>query len=161
MKTCPNCNNQLEDNAAFCNYCGYNFFVQQPGDRPFQDAPAYGPAIIDPTDHTAEFDKKDISDNKVIAMVVYLLGTIGILIALLAGNSSPYAFFHVRQALKIVVCEVLVVIATSVLCWTLIVPIAGVVCLGILTVIKIICFVDICQGKAKEPAIIKNLTFLK
>lgn len=117
--------------------------------------------VFDPYDHTAEFTPKDISDNKVISMLVYLMGAIGIVIALLAANSSPYAAFHVRQALKFTVVTILLAIVTAVLCWTIIVPIvAGITALALL-VVKIICFFQICKGKAVEPYIIRSLTFLK
>ena len=112
-------------------------------------------------DHTAEFDPKDISDNKVIAMLVYLLGIIGIFMALIGSNTSPYAGFHVRQALKFVVCESILAICTMLLFWTIIVPIAAAIAYIVLAVVKIICFFQICSGKAKEPAIIRSLGFLK
>lgn len=116
---------------------------------------------VDPTDHTAEFDRKDVSDNKVIAMVPYLMGTVGIIIALLAAKESAYAGFHVRQALKFEVITVLLALITAVLCWTVIVPIAAGICVVVLLVVKIIAFIDVCNGKAKEPLIIKSLGFLK
>jgi hypothetical protein len=125
----------------------------------YQQAPVY--IEPDPYDHTAEFDPKDISDNKVIAMIVYLLGTMGIILALLAGNSSPYAAFHVRQALKYVVCTILVIIIGAVLCFTVIAPIAAFVCIGIISVLRIISFFQICQGKAREPYIICKFGFLR
>lgn len=34
MKICPNCNNQLEDNAAFCDKCGAKLVVQQAYSQP-------------------------------------------------------------------------------------------------------------------------------
>ncbi len=117
--------------------------------------------VFDPYDHTAEYSPKDISDNKVIAILVYLMGTIGIIIALLASKESPYVAFHLRQGLKFLVVEVLVGIISAVLFFTLIVPIAGGIFLIVLWVIKIICFFQICTGKAKEPAIIRSLGFLK
>ena len=61
-------------------------------------------------DHTNEFDTKDVSENKAVAMLVYLLGFLGIIIALLAGTTSPYAAFHVRQGLKFVVLDTLIAI---------------------------------------------------
>ena len=154
MKLCPKCNMQLEDSAAFCPNCGTQFIpnatvTQQP----------YVP--VDSADHTAEFDAADISDNKVIAMLPYLLGVVGLIAALLAKGNSPYANFHARQYLKICVCQAIVAICSAVLCWTILVPIAGGVCVIILLVVRIICFFQICKGQAKEPAIVCKLGFLK
>ena len=149
MKNCVNCNAPIEDDAVFCPACGAAQTAAQP-------APA-----ADPYDHTAEFDAKDISDNKVISMLVYLLGPIGIIIALLASNTSAYAGFHVRQALKFTVVEILLTICAVVLVWTLVVPIAAAGFECFLLVVKVICFFQICGGKAKEPIFIRSLGFLK
>ena len=51
--------------------------------------------------------------------------------------------------------------AASVLAFTFIVPIAGAVCIAILFVVRIICFFQVCSGKAKDAAIIGKLPFLK
>jgi uncharacterized membrane protein len=177
MKICPQCSKQLDDNVGFCTQCGYQFApVQQQQQQPQQQPPVYQvpagtppmgvPAggyapVYDPYDHTAEFDPKDISDNKVISMLVYLMGAIGIVIALLASNSSPYVAFHLRQALKFTVVEILATLCVLLLCWTVIVPIAYGIFTLVLLVIKFICFFQICEGKAKEPAIIRSLNFLK
>ncbi|MCM1283235.1 MAG: zinc ribbon domain-containing protein [Muribaculaceae bacterium] len=139
-------------------------YTQNPNGQPYGNANggAYGqPYAIDPKDHTAEFAPKDISDNKVLAMMPYLMGTIGIILALLASKESPYVSFHVRQALKLTVCTVLVGIITAVLCWTVIVPIAGGVCTVILFIVRIISFFQICSGKAKEAAIVSSFGFLR
>ena len=146
MKTCPKCNKQLEDDVKFCPDCGSAFD---------------GASVTPDYDHTAEFDPKDISDNKVIAMLTYLMGAVGIIIALLAANTSKYAGFHVRQALKFTVVNTLLVLVSAILCWTIIVPIVAGIIAVVLFVVKIIAFVQICGGKAIEPAIIRKLTFLK
>lgn len=112
-------------------------------------------------DHTRDFDPKDISENKVTAMAAYLLGPLGVIIALLAAQDSPYAKFHMRQSLKFVVVEALIAIIAVLLCWTLIIPAAAGVILIILNVIKIITIVQVGGGKAVEPAIIRSLGFLK
>ena len=162
MSTCPNCNTQLNDGATFCPSCGHAVNAQgaPQGMGMPQGAPQYQYAV--PVfDHTAEFDAKDISDNKVVSMLVYLLGPVGIVIALLASANSPYAGFHVRQALKFVVIETLVGLIALVLCWTLIIPIAAGLFYIVLFVVQIICFFRICGGKAIEPPIIRSFGFLK
>jgi uncharacterized membrane protein len=166
MKFCPGCGASLDDSTAFCNNCGKplngtprtapNF------GGPNAQAPyGYAPVYQDPFDHTAEFDPKDISDNKVICMLIYLTGAIGIFIALLASNSSKYVAFHVRQALKFMVVNSLIAVVTALTFWTVLVPIAAGIFTIVLVVVQIICFFDICKGKAKEPYIIRDMKFMK
>lgn len=158
MKNCPHCGNQISENAAFCPYCGAQFGQPNPaGGYPQQPAVV----MVAPYDHTREFDPQDVSDNKVYGMVIYLMGVIGVIVGLLAAQSSPYVAFHVRQALKFTVVDTLIGLAALVLCWTLIVPVAAAAAYVVLWVVRIICFVQICQGKAIEPAIIRSLGFLK
>lgn len=162
---CPKCGAQVNDNSSFCTSCGNSIG----GGNPQMGAPMGNPQMgmpqqvyyVNPTDHTAEFDAKDISDNKVMAMMPYLMGTIGIIIALLASRESAYAYFHVRQALKLTVVTTLLGIISGILLWTFIVPLVGAICVVIVFVIRIICFFQVCGGKAKEPAIISSLGFLK
>ena len=131
--------------------------TQYPLSRMLPPQQAFVPAY-DPYDHTAEFDPKDISDNKVFAMLCYLMDFIGIIVALLATHSSKYTMFHIRQALKITVVSILSV-------FVLIIPFLGWIAFpilqGIIWVIKIISFFQICSGKAKEPAIIRSFGFLR
>ena len=49
----------------------------------------------------------------------------------------------------------------ALLFWTIIVPVAYGVMSCIFLVLRVICFFQICSGKAKEPAIIRSLGFLK
>lgn len=149
MKFCSKCGTQLEDNVTFCSNCGLQLDSSVSGSN-------------DPFDHTAEFDAKDISDNKVIAMLPYLMGLIGVIVAaLLAKGESAYVSFHIRQALKLNIVTMLLGIVASVLAITFIVPIVAAICMLVVLVLQIIAFFQVCGGKAKEPAIIKNLKFLK
>ena len=152
MKFCPNCHLTYDDSANVCGQCGGPLQVIP------QQVPQAQPAY-DPTDHTAEFNPRDISDNKVFAMLPYLMSFIGVIIALLAAPSSPYTMFHVRQGLKISVTSILVTIVGAIipfLGW-----IAAGICAIVILVVEIICFFRVCKGQAKEPPIIKNLGFLK
>ena len=149
MKICPKCHISFDDAANACSQCGGALTYV---DLQAEAAPA-------DTDHTAEFAPADISQNKVLAMVPYLMGWIGILITLLAAGTSPYASFHVRQALKIQVCATLVSIVGAVI------PVIGWIAIGIFSIVvlvlNIICFLSVCKGEAKEPPVVSGLSFLK
>lgn len=160
MAFCTKCGAQVPEGTAFCQSCGAPMQAAQqqaaPAPAPIP-APAPQPAY-DPFDHTAEFDAKDISENKVIAMATYLLGAFGIIIALLASRDSKYAAFHVRQSLKLQITLIICAFANIIpfLGW-----LAFIVASGIIAVLEIIAFFQVASGKAKEPAIIRNLGFLK
>ena len=94
-------------------------------------------------------------------MIVYLMGWIGIVIALLASPQSPYTAFHVRQAIKINVAVMLMSMFAGLLAWTVIIPIVALIMAVVFFVIQIICFFQVCSGKAVEPAIVRSLDFLK
>ena len=155
MKICPCCTAQLEDEAQFCRNCGA---IQPDAEQLFIQAV---PVEKDPWDHTKEFEERDIAEHKLIAMTVYLLGIAGVIIALLAAKESAYAGFHIRQGLKFTVAEALLVIAAAVLFWTFLVPIAAGIALAVLMVVRAVCFVHVCQGRAVEPAILRSVGFLK
>ncbi|WP_417403721.1 zinc-ribbon domain-containing protein [Hominenteromicrobium sp.] len=126
MAFCEKCGAQIPENGTFCAACGAPVAAQaqptrtleQPAAQPqapeqqpqppvYPQQPVYQQPVYpqqpvyDPADHTAEFDPEDVSQNKVIAMAAYILGTVGIIIALLAAPQSKYAAFHSRQALKL------------------------------------------------------------
>ena len=86
------------------------------------------------------------------------MGWIGIIITLLAAGTSAYAGFHVRNALKIQVVTILS-------CFLAIIPFLGWIAVGVWAIIafvlNIICFFNVCSGKAKEAPIISSLGFLK
>lgn len=138
MKKCPNCQAELADDAVFCSGCGASVADVEPEKK------------VDAADHTAEFDEKDIADNKVIAILAYLGGLIGVLIALIVAPSSPFVAFQVRQVLK----------ATVIMIALACIPFLGWIAICVLAVLMCINVVFICMGKAKEIMIINKIKFL-
>lgn len=154
MKLCPRCNMQLEDSAAFCPNCGTQFIPNATAPQP-----TYVPN--DPFDHTAEFEATEVSENKLFAILPYLMSFVGTIICLLACKDSEYVRFHVRQALKLDICAILLGVCAAVLAITILVPIAAAVCELILVVVRIICFFRVCEGKSVEAPIVRGFGFLK
>ena len=148
MKTCPNCGAQLDDSNTFCTSCGTHLESSITPDT-------------EPIEHNEDPAADDIAKNKLFGIIVYAGSILGIIVALLGAPDSPFARFHVRQALKLTICEAIVAMASVLLAWTVIVPIAGVIAGIILLVVTIICFVNACKGRMEEPPIIKSIGFLK
>lgn len=168
MKQCPNCRNQITDEAAFCPVCGtaidayHSFPEPYPPQQPITPPPVYVPPVPkeNPYDHTKKFHDTDIIQHKLLCMLVYLFDFIGIIIALLAAKESEYTTFHIRQSMKYCVIEALLAAAAALLCWTFIVPILAMITLIVLMVLKFVSFTQVCGGKAVEPVLIRNLKFL-
>ena len=170
MKTCPQCNASLGDDAVFCTNCGTPLNaapqpeqqIQTYQPQPEQQAMPVTP-VVNQFDHTAEFSEEEVHDNKIFALAIYALSFIGIIIALLAKSSdnSAYLRFHIKQMLMILITEILVGVAAAVLSWTCIGLIAGCGLLAFLGVVEIICFINVCRNKSIEPLLVRKLTFLK
>lgn len=168
MKICPICHSQVSDESNYCTMCG-NRITDDVQPIPYQppvyqnayQQPVYQQPVYNPYDHTAEFEAPDVAKHKLYAIVMYLTGFIGMIIALLGAADSAYVQFHLRQNLKFVVVEALLILCAVILMFTIIVPIAAIAALAVVEVIRIIAFCQVCRGKAKEPAIIRSLGFLK
>ncbi len=126
-----------------------------------QAPPVYQQAPVNPDDHTAEMDQEDIAKGKLYAIFVYLFGPVAMIVGLLAVKDSKFLDFHIKLNIKYLVVNTILVLLSAVFCWTFVIPIAGAICMCIVSVLIIISFVQCCKGQAKDPAIIKNIKFLK
>ncbi len=155
MAFCSNCGQQLPENATICPNCGTSSAQQTQQAAPQTEQPKAQPAPAVPQgkDFTANFDPKDIQDNKVMAVLAYLSWLILIPLLVSPAKDSPYVRFHVNQGLILFIA-------------TFISGLLSVVCIGAIT--GIICFVlmilgivNAAQGKAKELPIIGKFRIIK
>lgn len=168
MKTCPKCGAQIADDAGFCTVCGFNFAAAGAGGAAPQGAPQGAPqpqyqqpyqqAPVNTSDHTAEFSPQEISEGKVYALAIYLIPIFGVIIALIGATGNRFTNFHVRAWLKLQIVMMLAIFCA-------VVPILGWFVCGVWAIINfvltIICFVNVCCGKAIDPPIVGGFGFLK
>ncbi|MCR5590103.1 MAG: zinc ribbon domain-containing protein [Lachnospiraceae bacterium] len=148
MAFCSNCGREIPEGATACPSCGASIVTEV--------------ATVETNwDHTEDFDAQDISDNKVYALSAYVFSFLGIILCHILAKESPYAQFHAREALKLDLVTVVVYILSVFFCWTCIAPVAGAVVILILAVVRVICFIQVCKGQAKEPWLIRSIAFLK
>lgn len=168
MAFCMKCGTEIKDGIAFCPECGTPML---------KSAEKLSRHMIS-RDHTDEFEAEDISNNKVWAMLAYLFGIIGVLLALIAGTMSPYARFHATQSVKIFIVTSLGTLAIGIVAgiiggiaialagmygYYVMIPLMIVfaafeICMLVLVVM---CFIQVCRGKAKDIPLVGTLGFLR
>lgn len=190
MSFCTKCGTELKEDAKFCPSCGapteqkaeLAAEEKQPEQNTYQQN-AYQPnstsdfaqkfdQFTDTEDRTAEFDKADISANKVYAILAYI-GFL-VLVPLIAVPKSKYARFHANQGLVLLIGEVAYNIVRSVLLYVL-----GLTMWGPLSIVRgvikfatgavglvfvvfaVIGIVNAAQGIAKELPLVGKIKILK
>lgn len=152
MASCKKCGAELPKNAAKCPKCGAPSQAQQAKD--------FVSDLNNTADYTAQFDPKDIANNKVMAVLAYLSWLI--LIPIFLAKESKFARFHVNQAIILVIASFVIGIFAGV--FTAILPILGiifaVISLGFLA-LMILGIVNAAQGKAKELPIFGKFRLFK
>ena len=173
MAFCSKCGAKLEDGSKFCKSCGepLKMSTEDKVSAAAADFTEKVSKINDTEDTTSEFDQKDISDNKVFAILAYLSWLV--LIPIFAAKDSKFARFHANQGLVLCIVETI---------WWIISAIVGGI-LGVLLwrvfavvwlinlifrlvdvlflVFAIIGIINAAQGKAKVLPIIGKIKILK
>lgn len=154
MAFCKNCGAELEEGAKFCPSCGKSTTEEAPKtEESFTDKVA---GLNNTPDTTAEYDPKDIEDNKVMALLAYI-GFL-FLVPLLAAKESKFARFHTNQGIVLFIAELILSIVAIIPILGWIVSTVGGIILFVLTILGI---VNAVQGKAKELPIIGKFKILK
>ena len=102
MAFCKNCGTQIEDGARFCPGCGANTEAAPAAEEKngFTDKVK---GINNTPDSTADFDAKDIQDNKGLTILSYL-GPL-VFVPMFARKDSKFARFHANQGLVLFIAS--------------------------------------------------------
>jgi len=123
--------------------------------------------IFNTPDHTEEFDYNDVQNTNV---VVTALTYIFFFIPYIFAPNSQYAKFHTNQALIYLICEIVLRVASSIICTVtgfipLVGSIVGFIVPLLVWIVSIGLFifgiVNACNKQAKELPIVGGFTILK
>ena len=173
MAYCGKCGTKVDEGVKFCPSCGNPMEAPAPeqqaqsaGDQ--NDFSAKIAALNNTADTTADFDKADIEQNKVMSILAYLSWLV--LIPIFAAPKSKFARFHANQGLVLAITEVAWWIVTGVvstilynISWTLgslFGTLLGLVNLVFL-VMLVLGIVNAAGGRAKELPVIGKFKILK
>ena len=122
MKFCENCGAQMQDNERFCPQCGRDTVAaQQQPQQPFQQGYQQGyqqqpysngmngqpnafQKFFNTPDSTAAFNPTDIQQNKFMAILSYF-GILA-LIPYFGAKQSPYAQYHAKQGMNLMLVDI-------------------------------------------------------
>ena len=177
MAFCNQCGTKVEDGSRFCTACGAPVDLagasmqaaasaqkqgqkKNSGNRSFEKFIAY-------TDTTAKFKAEDIEANCYVSVLAYL--HILVLVPWLGVKESPFAQYHAKVGLNLLILHLIAEIAGSVLNsligW---IPAVGWlvgVLFGLLNAVlwgvSIFGIVSAVRGKARELTILEQLKFIK
>ena len=109
MLLCEKCSAKVDEGTKFCPSCGNSMEVPAPqqqeqnsGDQ--NDFSAKIAALNNTSDTTADFDKKDVEQNKIMGILAYLSWLV--LIPIFAAPKSKFARFHANQGLVLAITEI-------------------------------------------------------
>lgn len=144
MAFCSKCGSEIPEGTGFCPACGAPV-----------GATAVSTSVSDPYDHTAEFTEAEIKDGKTVAMLCWMAGFIGVLIAYIGYKDNGFAMFHAKQCMN-------VQIAVLFCCSLGMIPCGiGIIGALILAVIMFVQFFSAACGHAKETAILRGMGCFK
>ncbi len=169
MAFCGKCGTKIEDGVKFCPSCGNAMVVgeQQVQQTVQKDYAAKLQNLNNTADTTAEFDKQDIEQNKIMGVFAYLSWLV--LIPIFAAPKSKFARFHANQGLVLAITEIVWWIAQIILTVIIyaisyklgfITKILGLANIAFF-VMTIIGILNAINGKAKELPVIGKIRILK
>jgi len=178
MAFCNQCGAKVEDDAQFCTACGAKIDrgtqtqTPAPAAQPAQEQKKEGKGggyekYFAYTDTTASYKKEDIDANRIVSVLSYL--HILVLVPLIAVKESPFAQYHAKLGLNLLlwhlVAEIGGGIINNILGW---IPVVGGLVALLVSLINIALWcinvfgiVSAAQGKARELTILEPFKIIK
>ena len=183
MAFCGKCGNNLGDGMNVCPACGTavannaapnaNQQYAQPGQQYTQQGQPQQPqqnfdfkTLLD-TPEAGQADPKDIEDNKMIALLSYIIFWVPLITSQV--KTSPFVKFHANQGLVVWISGIALTIAMSIISVIFVfIPFIGPIISGLIWILSIVPtaliimgIINVVNGKMKQLPIIGKFTILK
>jgi uncharacterized membrane protein len=153
MAICTNCGAEIQDGAKFCPSCGQTQ-AAEPAQAAAPAQQAYTPPVVPGA--PAEVDIKDAQDNKMMAVLAYIIFFVPLLTG--AHKTSPFVKFHVNQGTILAIAA----FASGVLN---IIPILGTIVAFVagiaIFIFEIMGIISAAQGTMKPLPLVSKFTLIK
>lgn len=171
MATCKKCGIELEEGVKVCPACNWEVEEEKTEETEKNTSEKIEDTIKNlnnTADSTEEFDKKDIEDNKVMAILSYI--GILVLIPILAAQNSKFARYHANQGLVLFIFDIIVGAAVGIVGGILLfIPIIGWIVSTLISLaagiavlaLMIVGIINAANGKAKELPVIGKFRIIK
>ena len=108
LNKCPKCDKAISKDDKFCPNCGYKLTSEDKEAINFDEiarkASKTVEKVLDTDDHTKSYTKKDINDNRAMAILAYF-GPLALL-PYFGQKNSKYARFHAVNGMNLFVWEI-------------------------------------------------------
>jgi uncharacterized membrane protein len=174
MAYCGKCGTQVNDGMKFCPACKASMgnAASEQADTQANDFSSKVTSLNNTADTTAEFDKADIENNKLMGILSYISWLV--LIPLFVSKDSKFVRFHSNQGLVLALIEAVWWVAQKILSsvlWTifgyrlwgiysLLIMILGLVNI-VFFIMSIIGIINAINGRAKELPVIGKFRIIK
>ncbi|MCL2632998.1 MAG: zinc-ribbon domain-containing protein [Oscillospiraceae bacterium] len=153
---CKKCGKQLSSDETFCTGCGSPVTGSPNTDNSFNNTIN---EFMDTPDSTSEFDRYDIEDNKIMAILSYIW--ILFLIPLLVAPQSRFARYHANQGLILFIFSCIGSVASMVFASFAYIGTVVSIAIGLFTLVLMVAgIVNAYNGKAKELPLIGKFKIL-
>ncbi len=167
---CSKCGAQNVDGSQYCVSCGVTLEQSQPQyqqSQYSQSYQSYQQPVYGQPDAYGNADPRDIQDNKVMAVLSYIIFFIPLIVG--TYKTSPFTKFHSNQGTALAICAIAYSIAYSIVSFVLaFIPILGwivIAALGLVSLVflvfAIIGIVSAVSGTMTKLPLIGNIKILK
>ena len=111
-------------------------------------------------DKTELFSEEEVTEYRLTAVLIYLMGIPGVFLALITDKNSAYIRFHMKEELKIATVTAFLSVIAIIFFWSFVIPVICIAGIIICCTVNLISAYRTLKGKSENAVLIRNLSIL-